>query len=87
MAFTRLSVRVIPNARRNEHRPGEPITIRLSASPVEGKANAALIAYLADILHIRQSALTIERGHRNRDKVIRISGLDEREVRQRLGFT
>jgi hypothetical protein len=81
-----LHVHIIPNARIDkvvgEH--GGAIKIKLRAPAVEGKANSALISFLADELNISQRAIVLEHGHKSRGKLIRIGGLTEEEVRSRL---
>jgi uncharacterized protein (TIGR00251 family) len=81
-----IRVHVIPNAKIDkvvgEH--GDAIKVKLRAPAVEGKANAALRRFLAEKLNIPQRAIVLERGERSRDKVIRIDGLSEEEVRSRL---
>jgi uncharacterized protein (TIGR00251 family) len=81
-----IRVHVIPNAKIDnfvgEH--GEAIKVKLRAPAVDGKANAALRRFLAERLSISQRAIVLERGERSRDKVIRIDGLSEEEVRSRL---
>ena len=84
--MTTIRVHLIPNAKIDkvvgEH--GEAIKIKLRAPAVEGKANAALRRFLAEKLSIPQRAIALERGERSRDKVIRIDGLSEKEVRRQL---
>jgi uncharacterized protein len=79
-------VHVVPGAKIDsvvgEH--AGAIKIKLRASAVEGKANAALIRFLADQLKLPQHSIILERGHRSRDKVIRINGLTEENVRRRM---
>jgi hypothetical protein len=79
-------VRIIPNAGIDkvvgEH--GAAIKIKLRAPAVEGKANSALISFLADELNISQRAIVLEHGHKSRDKLIRIDGLSDEEVVRRL---
>jgi hypothetical protein len=81
-----IRVHIIPNAKIDrvigEH--GDAIKIKLRAPAVEGKANAALCCFLAEELKIPQRAIVLERGERWRDKVIRIDGLNEENVRRRL---
>jgi uncharacterized protein (TIGR00251 family) len=81
-----LRVHVVPNAKSDsvvgEH--GGAIKIKLRASAVEGKANAALISFLAEQLNISRRAIALERGHKSRDKLIRINGLSQENVRNRL---
>jgi len=81
-----IRVHVIPNAKVakvvGEH--GDAIKIKLQAPAIEGKANAALRRLLAEKLSIPQRAIVLERGERSRDKVLRIDGLSEEEVRKQL---
>lgn len=72
----RLAVRVIPRAARNAI---DGITeigalrVRLTAPPVEGAANDALIAVLSDILGVPKRDVAIVRGERGREKVVLIA--------------
>jgi uncharacterized protein len=72
-----LRVHVVPNAMSDcivgEH--GGAVKIKLRAPAVEGKANAALISFLAEQLNISRGAIALERGHKSRDKLIRVNGL------------
>jgi uncharacterized protein YggU (UPF0235/DUF167 family) len=52
------------------------LIVRVAAPPVEGRANDALCRLVAKRLRIPRSSVTIVRGHRSRDKVIAIDGLD-----------
>lgn len=67
---------------RGEH--GGAIKIKLHAPALEGKANAALRTFLAEELKISERRIVLERGQKSREKVIRIEGLSEEEVRSRL---
>ena len=60
------------------------IKIKLRAPPLEGKANAALRSFLAEELEISERKIVLERGEKSRDKLVRIEGLSEEEVRRRL---
>src|SRR5436309_4461264 len=81
-----LSLRVQPRASRNAvvGWSGDTLNIRLTAPPVKGAANAACVAFLADLLDLPPSQLTILRGERSRQKVVRITGLTQDEVHARL---
>jgi uncharacterized protein (TIGR00251 family) len=83
-----IHVRVIPRARRTEvsGRRGDAILVRLSAPPVDGAANDALIAFLADRLGIAQRQIAIARGASARDKTIAIDGLAPADIARRLGI-
>jgi len=78
-----IRVHVITNAKVDkvvgEH--GGAIKIKLRASAVEGKANAALISFLAERLNVPARTIVLLRGHKSRDKLVRIDGLSERELR------
>lgn len=63
---------------------GAAIKIKLRAPALEGKANAALRSFLAEELKVSERNIVLERGHKSRDKVIRIEGLNEEDVRHRL---
>src|SRR5437016_4474900 len=60
------------------------IKIKLRASAVEGKANAALISFLAERLNVPARTIVLLRGHKSRDKLVRVDNLSEEEVRRRL---
>jgi uncharacterized protein (TIGR00251 family) len=77
---------VVPNAKIDkvvgEH--GGAIKIKLRAPVLEGKANTALRNFLAKELKIPECDVALARGHKSRDKLIRIDGLSEEDVRCRL---
>lgn len=77
-----VDVVIQPKASRDEivGRHGDAIKIKLTAPPVEGKANAALIAFLAKKLGIPKSAITILRGHASRRKTIAITGVTSADL-------
>ena len=60
------------------------VLIRISAPPVDGKANAALIAFVAKRLGVPKSSVTIVRGETARNKVIRVDGRAAEDVRTML---
>jgi uncharacterized protein (TIGR00251 family) len=57
---------------------------RLTAPPVDGAANEALVALLADRLHVPKRAIQIVRGTSSRQKTVEIDGLTLDEFRSRL---
>jgi uncharacterized protein (TIGR00251 family) len=81
-----LRFHIVPKAKKNKvmGERGDAIKIKLRAPALEGRANAALRSLLAEELKISESQITIERGHKSREKLIRIEGLSEGEVRHRL---
>ena len=69
-------VRVQPGAAKNEIMgvQQDALKVRISATPVEGKANKALIQFLAKQLTVKRSQLEIVNGHTTRNKTIQIVG-------------
>jgi len=82
-----LTVRVTPRAAKNAvaGQLGDALRIRLQAPPVEGRANTALIRFLADRLNVPRSAVQLLAGESGRNKRLLITGLPEADVRARLG--
>src|SRR5215472_8422854 len=60
------------------------IRLKLQAPAVEGKANAALVAFLAETLRVPKAAVTLKGGRRSRLKQVEIQGLDGAEACRRL---
>jgi uncharacterized protein (TIGR00251 family) len=81
-----LSIRVQPRASRNGivRMESGGLKVRLTAPAVENAANEALVRFLAERLKIAKSRIEIVSGHTNREKVVRIDGLSEDEVRMVL---
>jgi uncharacterized protein len=77
-----LSVRVHPGARKNGvtgvH--AGAVKIALTAPPVDGKANEALIAFLAEALHLPRARIALVSGLTSRTKTVRITGKSAAEV-------
>jgi hypothetical protein len=83
---TLLPARVTPRAGRTsiDGVTDGALRVRLSAPPVEGAANAALIALLAERLDLPKSAVTLASGATGRAKTLRVRGLTPGEVLARL---
>jgi uncharacterized protein len=81
-----ISVRVQPRASRDEivGERGGALVVRLTAPPVEGRANQALCRLLAKRLRIAPSRVEVVRGAGSRDKLVRINGLSRPELDRRL---
>jgi uncharacterized protein (TIGR00251 family) len=80
------AVKVQPRARKNAI-TGEldgVLKLALTAPPLDGKANQACIEYLAKLLGVSRSSVTIASGETNRRKVIRVAGLSAAELSRRL---
>ena len=83
----RLTVRLTPRAKRDalgglvDAGDGRmALSVRLAAPPVEGAANRALIAFLADRLGVPKSAISIDSGEKSRLKIVRIAGTDATRI-------
>ena len=72
-----LRLHIQPGAKKTEvaglH--GEALKIRLAAPPVDGKANACLVAFLADRLGVARASIRLVSGDTSRAKRVRISGV------------
>ena len=86
MAEFTFSVRVTPRASRDQIAgwEGDLLRVRVTAPPVEGRANDAVLRLLARGLDVPKSRLTLVRGQTQRNKVVAVEGLTEEEVRARL---
>ena len=81
-----LSIRIQPRASKNEivAMAGGGLKIRLTAPPVDGAANEALVKFLSAALSIPRSNIEIISGHTSREKIVRIGGLCDAEARRLL---
>lgn len=77
-----LKLRIHPGAKRSAVNGmfGDALKIDLQAPPVDGKANAALLKFLADKMHLSKAVLTIKSGECSRDKVVAINGITENDI-------
>ena len=81
-----LPVRVHPGAKRiaiNGIHDGA-LKVSLTTPPTDGRANAALIEFLADRLNIPRARITLLTGATSRTKTLRIAGLTQNEVEEKL---
>ena len=74
----RIAVHIAPNAKRTEvlgvH--DGALKIRLQAQPVEGKANVALVKFIASALAVARSSVAITHGHTNQRKLLEVGARD-----------
>ena len=86
MTATIIQVKVIPNAAQNkiEGWREDVLRVRIRAVPEKGKANEALIAYLAENLDISKSSISLVSGQSARIKRVAIEGLTREEIEKRL---
>jgi uncharacterized protein (TIGR00251 family) len=81
-----LKVRVLPRSSRTEASGIQDgaLKLKITAPPVEGQANEACLRFLAEALKIRRSQIALASGPASKTKTFAISGLDRRELEQRL---
>jgi uncharacterized protein (TIGR00251 family) len=83
-----LRVRLQPRAGRSEvvgERDGA-VVIRVAAPPVDGRANEALCAFIAERAGVPKSAVRVVAGSRSRDKLVRVEGVNRPRLRATLGL-
>jgi uncharacterized protein len=81
-----IRLRVQPRASRDEVTGviGDAIRVRLTAPPVDGEANEALVRFLASRLEVPRSAVTLLSGLSSRTKLVAVEGLSAEQVTRRL---
>ena len=81
-----MAVRVVARAGRTAIAGvrGDALLVRLAAAPVDGAANDALVAFLAEALNCHMRDITLVSGHASRNKRVAIAGLTEAALAARL---
>ena len=79
-------VKVHPRAKKNAitGELGDAIKLSLTTPPIDGRANDACIEFLAKLLKVPRSSITIASGAGSRNKVIRVTGVTAQYVRDHL---
>jgi len=79
-------VKVHPRARKNAITGalGDALKLSLTAPPTQGRANDACIEFLAEVLRVPRSSITIAAGHTSRNKLVRVSGFSASAVAERI---
>lgn len=82
----KINLRVIPGAKRDaiDGFLDGVLRVRVTAAPQDGNANRAVVKLLAKQLGLPRSSVVLAKGARSRDKVIEVSGLDLKAIRERL---
>jgi uncharacterized protein (TIGR00251 family) len=77
-----LTLHIQPGAKKTEFagRHGDALKIRLAAPPVDGKANEALVKFIATTLHLPKSSVTLISGQTSRRKVLEVNGAESSEI-------
>ena len=81
-----LELKIIPNAPRDEIAGwlGGTLKVKVHAPALDGRANEALLDFLASQLDLPRRTLTLLHGEKSRRKVVRVDGLNSTELRRRL---
>ncbi|XP_077374015.1 UPF0235 protein C15orf40 homolog isoform X2 [Festucalex cinctus] len=82
-----IKVHVKPAAKHNNVTEvgSDAVGVAVAARPTDGEANGELLTFLADILDVKRSRVSLAKGHRSRDKVVSVdSPLDVQQVLMRL---
>lgn len=80
------AVKVQPRARKNAIMGvvGDALKLALTAPPIEGRANQAVIEFFAELFEISRVSVTIASGATGKNKVVRITGMTSQAVAGRL---
>jgi uncharacterized protein len=80
------SIRVQPRAARTaiSGTVGDALKVSVSAPPLDGRANVAVVEFFSEILSVPRSTVQVVAGERSRNKIIRISGCSGAEVQRML---
>jgi len=65
---------------------GDAVRIRLTAPPLENRANEALVRFLSNLLDVPRPSVTIVAGMRGRKKIVRVAGISRADLFRRLGL-
>ncbi|MGW8394464.1 DUF167 domain-containing protein [Pseudoduganella sp. HUAS MS19] len=82
----RVAVQIQPNAKKTEVVGvlDDVLKIKLAAQPIEGKANEALVKWLAGALGVSRSAVTLTHGQTNKKKLLEVAGVTLEDVARLL---
>lgn len=76
-----LQIRISPNASKNEIiKENNSLKVKITAQPIDGKANKALIEYLSKQFRIPKTSIEIIKGETSKDKILLIRVFDEEKV-------
>ena len=81
-----IPVRVQPKAKRPgvQGEQGGMLKVAVSAPPEDGRANAAVVELLAEVMSVRRSQVSVHTGQTARNKMILVRGLPRAQLEQRL---
>lgn len=75
-----LKIRISPNASKNQIMLSDDmIKVKVTAQPIENKANKALVEFLSKYLKVPKTSISIAKGETSKDKTLHISVFDEKK--------
>jgi len=86
VADSLLKLHVTPRGSKNEVTGwrDDTLCVKITAPPVEGAANSAIVKFIADSLGVRKSQVELVSGEKSREKVLKITGISDSDIRARL---
>ena len=82
-----LGFRISPNASKNEFiKNGDEIKIKITAPPVDGKANKFLIKFLSDTFKVPKTYITLLKGETSKDKIISFNNISKEKIEEIKSF-
>ena len=81
-----IAVRIVPRSSRNQvvGVDGEALKIRLTAPPVDGKANEALVKFLAEVFGVSLAQVEIMHGDKSKRKIVRVRGVSVAQAQAKI---
>lgn len=77
-----LNLKISPNASKNEIKvSSDGIKVKITAQPVDGKANKALVEFLSKELKIPKTSIDVVKGHTNKEKTLLLRVFDEEKIK------
>lgn len=80
-----LRLKIVPNSSKNEFIwENESLKVKITAQPIENKANKALIEFLSKTLKLAKSNIQIIKGDTSKEKTLCLSGIDSQQLLEKL---
>ena len=86
--MSKIKLHVNPRGSKNEivRKEGDVYYLKITAPPVDGAANAAVLKFMAAKLGVKKNAVRLVSGEKSREKVIEVEGLGEEEITEKIGL-
>lgn len=80
-----LRLKIVPNSSKNGFIwENEGLKVKITAQPIENKANKALVEFISKTLKVAKTNIQIIKGELNKEKTLLIAGINEQEFREKL---